>query len=67
MTAMSAIWTIEPDTQAWTEWAQRLEAAPASPFILNALAGHRTSRGGWALDLGCGTGRAFRVLNQQGY
>jgi ubiquinone/menaquinone biosynthesis C-methylase UbiE len=64
---MSVTWTIEHDPEAWTAWAQRFEDAPPSPFMQSALAGHRGAHGTWALDVGCGTGRAFGVPNQHGY
>lgn len=40
-------------------------AAP-SPLAGRVLAGRRVSAGTWALDAGCGTGRAFAALGQTG-
>jgi SAM-dependent methyltransferase len=64
---METIWTIDGDETSWPGWANRMATSAASETIRQLAselpAGHRN----WALDLGCGTGRSFVPLNQNGY
>ncbi len=64
---MKAIWTLDGDETSWSSWADNIALAPASPFIVDLIATDRTTHQGWALDLGCGTGRAFLPLAEAGY
>jgi hypothetical protein len=52
---METIWTLDGDEAAWSARAEKMAAAPASPFMLEAMAFNKSPRQGWALDLGCGT------------
>jgi SAM-dependent methyltransferase len=64
---MEAIWTLDGDETSWSAWAETMADAPASPFMLEAIAFEDMPRKGWAVDLGCGTGRAFLPLSEAGY
>jgi SAM-dependent methyltransferase len=64
---MEAIWTLDGDETSWSSWALNMAKAPASPLMQDSIAAHRASRPGWALDVGCGTGRAFTPLVEAGY
>jgi SAM-dependent methyltransferase len=64
---MKAIWTLDGDETTWSAWADNMALAPASPFMLDLIAAEKAVRGGWALDIGCGTGRAFLPLARAGY
>jgi ubiquinone/menaquinone biosynthesis C-methylase UbiE len=61
------IWTLDEDPLGWSSWAENMAQAPASSMMQNLIEAHKTSRQGWALDLGCGTGRAFLPLAEAGY
>lgn len=67
------VWTIDGDEASWTEWALARAEATASPLVRELIAAHaseghgRAAAAGWALDLGCGTGRAFVPLVAAGY
>jgi len=41
--------------------------AAASPWMQGLIAAHKTSQRDWAIDVGCGTGRAFLPLVEAGY
>lgn len=64
---MTALWTVDGDETSWTEWAERMAEAPPSPLAETILASRRAPAGAWALDVGCGTGRAFAPLVQRGF
>lgn len=61
------IWTIAGDATSWAEWAATRGAAPPSLLAERLLARHPAPPGAWALDLGCGVGRAFAPLARQGF
>jgi ubiquinone/menaquinone biosynthesis C-methylase UbiE len=65
--SQEAIWTLEQDTSAWSTWAENMAEAAASPLMQEISKAYRVSVQGWALDLGCGTGRAFLPLVEAGY
>jgi SAM-dependent methyltransferase len=64
---MESIWTLDGDETSWSSWADNLAQAPASPFMQNLIATNKASNQGWAIDVGCGTGRAFLPLMEAGY
>ncbi|HVM71607.1 MAG TPA: methyltransferase domain-containing protein [Anaerolineales bacterium] len=64
---MKAKWTLDGDETSWSGWADDFASAPASQFMMDLISAHQAIRGGWALDLGCGTGRAFLPLVEAGY
>lgn len=64
---METIWTLDGDETSWSSWADNLAQAPASPFMQDLIAPNKASNHGWAIDLGCGTGRAFLPLVEAGY
>jgi SAM-dependent methyltransferase len=64
---MTALWTVDGDETSWTEWAERMAESPSSPLVDTLLSSRQGSPGAWALDVGCGTGRAFNLLIQRGF
>jgi ubiquinone/menaquinone biosynthesis C-methylase UbiE len=64
---MKAIWTLDGDETSWSSWADNIALAPASSFMRDLIAKNKADRPGWALDVGCGTGRAFLPLTDAGY
>lgn len=62
-----ALWTCEGDETSWTGWAEARADMPASQFVRELIQAHPAPGPGWALDLGCGTGRAFSPLAEAGY
>jgi len=64
---MNAIWTLDGDETSWGSWADNIGLAPASHFIQELVVSAKTIHVGWALDVGCGTGRAFLPLTEAGY
>jgi len=61
------VWTLDGDEMSWGEWALARIDAPASPLVRELIAAHPAVGAVWALDLGCGTGRAFVPLVAAGY
>ena len=61
------IWTLDGDETSWSSWADDMAQATASPFMQDLIAAHTTSHRNWAIDVGCGTGRAFPPLVEAGY
>ena len=61
------IWTLDGDETSWSSWADDMAQATASPFMQDLIAAHKTSHRNWAIDVGCGTGRAFLPLVEAGY
>lgn len=65
------VWTLDGDEASWAGWALARADAPASPLVREMitarLAAGCTPASSWALDLGCGTGRAFGLLVGAGY
>ena len=64
---MNAIWTLDGDETSWSEWAENIALAPASSFMVEVISRNKATYPGWALDIGCGTGRAFLPLTEAGY
>jgi ubiquinone/menaquinone biosynthesis C-methylase UbiE len=64
---MNAIWTVDGDETSWSSWADNIAFAPASSFMLGLIENNKAIHPGWALDIGCGTGRAFLPLVEAGY
>jgi SAM-dependent methyltransferase len=64
---MKTLWTVDGDETSWTEWAEGMADAPASPAMGTMIHANKAEQHHWALDLGCGTGRAFLPLTQAGY
>jgi SAM-dependent methyltransferase len=64
---METIWTLDGDETSWSSWADNIAQAPASPFMQELIAANKASHPGWAVDAGCGTGRAFLPLVEAGY
>lgn len=64
---MKTIWTLDGDETSWSSWADNIALAPASSFMLDLIVNNKAFRPGWALDIGCGTGRAFLPLTEAGY
>lgn len=67
-----AVWTLDGDETSWSEWAAARTEADASPLVRELIRAHPAAAGpaagpAWALDLGCGTGRAFEPLVGAGY
>lgn len=64
---MQAVWTVEGDDKSWTAWAENRADAPASSLVRELIATRTAGPQEWAVDIGCGTGRAFIPLTQAGY
>ena len=64
---METIWTLDGDETSWSSWADNIAQAPASPFMKDLIAADKAPHQGWAVDVGCGTGRAFLPLVEAGY
>jgi SAM-dependent methyltransferase len=64
---MSIIWTVDGDKSSWAEWAGRMALSPSSHLANTILSDFQSSCSAWALDLGCGTGRAFSPLYRNGF
>lgn len=61
------VWTIDGDETSWASWAENMAHAPPSPLVQELLAAKKAPRREWAVDIGCGTGRAFTPLAGAGY
>lgn len=66
-TTMNIIWTIDGDKTSWAEWASRMALSPSSNLANLIVSEFHSKRNSWALDLGCGTGRAFLPLSCNGF
>jgi SAM-dependent methyltransferase len=64
---METVWTIDGDDTSWTWWAENMAHASASALIQELIAAKKVTSQEWAVDLGCGTGRAFFPLTEAGY
>jgi SAM-dependent methyltransferase len=64
---MYAVWTVEGDDTSWTAWAENRADAAASSLVRELLATRKTGPQEWAVDVGCGAGRAFLPLAEAGY
>jgi SAM-dependent methyltransferase len=64
---MSIIWTIDGDESSWSAWAQGMAEAGPSPLMEQILEDQQVSSPALAVDLGCGTGRAFTPLTHNGF
>jgi ubiquinone/menaquinone biosynthesis C-methylase UbiE len=65
--SLETIWTLDEDATAWSVWAENMAETAASPLMQELCKANKATRQGWALDLGCGTGRAFLPLVEAGY
>ncbi len=65
------VWTLDGDETSWAGWASARASAGASPLVSELIVAHPAPgfapASAWALDLGCGTGRAFAPLARAGY
>jgi len=64
---MNAVWTVDGDDTSWTSWADNMADAPASSLIQELIMPRKAGYQEWAVDIGCGTGRAFIPLAEAGY
>jgi SAM-dependent methyltransferase len=64
---MKAVWTVEGDETSWTAWAENRADTPASSLVRELIAARKAGPQEWAVDIGCGTGRAFVPLAEAGY
>jgi ubiquinone/menaquinone biosynthesis C-methylase UbiE len=64
---MKAVWTVEGDETSWTAWAESRTDTPASSLVRELIATRIAGPQEWAVDIGCGTGRAFIPLAEAGY
>ncbi len=64
---MKSIWTVDGDATSWNAWAEAMAEVPISPLVRELIEENPAGQHAWALDLGCGTGRAFKPLAQAGY
>lgn len=63
----ASIWTLDGDENSWSAWADQMSLAPASPLMQTVITPYKTEQKNWAIDIGCGTGRAFLPLVEAGY
>lgn len=63
----ATIWTLDGDENSWTAWANQMSLAPISPLMQTVITPYKTEQKNWAIDIGCGTGRAFLPLVKAGY
>lgn len=64
---MKTVWTVDGDDTSWTSWAENMADAPASSLIQQLISTRKAGCQEWAVDIGCGTGRAFIPLAEAGY
>lgn len=64
---MSILWTVDGDKTSWAEWASRMALSPSSNLTNLLVSDFHSSCDSWALDIGCGTGRAFLPLSRNGF
>jgi SAM-dependent methyltransferase len=64
---MDEHWTISDTSEHWTGWAAALHDAGPAPLAEHYLSARQAQEDEWALDLGCGTGRSFGLLERAGY
>jgi len=63
----AAHWTVDGDETSWTSWAENMAEAPTSSLVQEWISRKRAAGREWALDVGCGPGRAFLPLIGAGY
>lgn len=62
------LWTFDGDETSWSAWADSMAQSEASKFMLDVIGPYHSSQeNNWAIDIGCGTGRAFSALSDAGY
>jgi ubiquinone/menaquinone biosynthesis C-methylase UbiE len=64
---METVWTIAGDETSWSEWASRMATSAASETVRQLAFDLKPGSQQWAVDIGCGTGRSFLPLNENGY
>ena len=64
---MPIVWTMDGDENSWAEWSNAMAQSGASPLAQELLADIHAGQKKVALDVGCGTGRAFLPLQQAGF
>jgi ubiquinone/menaquinone biosynthesis C-methylase UbiE len=64
---MACFWTLNGDDKSWTSWAENMASAPVSSLVEEVIATRKAANPGWAVDIGCGTGRAFIPLAEAGF
>jgi ubiquinone/menaquinone biosynthesis C-methylase UbiE len=64
---MRRIWTVAGDETSWSEWAKRMSTSSASETVKKLASDLSPGSQQWAIDIGCGTGRSFTPLIENGY
>jgi SAM-dependent methyltransferase len=64
---MSIIWTVDGNKTSWAEWASRMALSSTSNLASILVSDFHSYCNSWAIDLGCGTGRAFLPLSRNGF
>jgi ubiquinone/menaquinone biosynthesis C-methylase UbiE len=64
---MDEIWTIAGDETSWPEAVNRMATTAASETMRQLVTYLKPGSQQWAIDIGCGAGRAFLPLNEKGY
>jgi len=64
---MTILWTLDGDKTSWATWAESMVDAPVSVLVESFIPSRAAQTGSLALDIGCGTGRAFFPLTRAGY
>jgi ubiquinone/menaquinone biosynthesis C-methylase UbiE len=55
------------DKNSWAEWAGHMALSPASPLVNLIISEFHSDINSWAIDVGCGSGRAFLPLSTNGF
>ena len=64
---MEDFWTAAGEEASWTAHARSMVQSSPSHLLDQALMSTLGVKEGFALDLGCGTGRHFAPLSQRGF
>ena len=64
---MPVVWTMDGDENSWVEWSTAMAESAVSPLAEELLANKHGIQKKIALDIGCGTGRAFLPLTKAGF
>ncbi len=64
---MPIVWTVDGNENSWSDWANTMAQSPASPLATELIKQTSAKQNKIALDIGCGSGRAFSPLYHAGF